>query len=120
MLNNVQIQGNLTEQAIVKMSASGVQYCNITIACNQGYGEKQKTDFIKCVAYGMTAQFIERNFEKGSQILVEGLLHNNNFIDKNSIKHYSYEVVISNVNFCGYKNTSSVNISTDTTDVINF
>lgn len=109
MLNSVHIQGNLTEQAIVKTSASGVQYCNVTIACNQGYGEKQKTDFIRCVAYGTIAQFIERNFEKGSQILVEGSLHNNNFTDKNGINHYSYAVTINSVNFCGYKNTSSAN-----------
>ncbi len=120
MLNNVQIQGNLTEKPIVKIGASGIKYCNFNIACNQGYGEKQKNDFIKCVAYETTAKFIEKNFEKGSQILVEGSLHNNNFTDKNGTKHYSYEVTINNVNFCGHKNTSSVNIPTDTADAISF
>lgn len=111
MLNLSIIQGNLTDYPSLQTAKSGKKYLKFTVACNQGYGANQKTDFINCVAFEATAEFISRNFSKGSQILIQGQLHNNNFTDMNGTTHYTYEVTVSNAGFCGNKNSASVSFA---------
>lgn len=58
MLNLSIIQGNLTDYPSLQTAKSGKKYLKFTVACNQGYGANQKTDFINCVAFETTAEFI--------------------------------------------------------------
>ncbi len=108
MINLFITQGNLTDYPTLQTAKSGKKYLKFTVACNQGYGVNQKTDFINCVAFDTTATFISNYFIKGSQILIQGQLHNNNYTDKNGVTHYTYEVTVSNADFCGNKNSSGV------------
>ena len=77
-----------------------------TIAVDRNYskygGEKQ-TDFISCVAWRQTAEFIGRYFGKGRMIAVDGRLQSRTYEDKNGVKHYLTELIIENANFTGEK-----------------
>lgn len=107
MLNYISIQGNLTDTPVLATGKSGKRYTKFRIACNQGYGTEQKVDYINCTAFESTAEFITKYFVKGSQILAEGKLHNNDYTDNNGVKHYTYDVAVSSVNFCGSKKDNS-------------
>ncbi len=106
MLNSIIIQGNLTDKPVLSTGSSGKKYTKFTVACDRDYGVDNKADFIRCTAFDSTAEFITKYFVKGSQILVEGKLHNNDFTDAKGVKHYTYDVTVSSVNFCGSKNSN--------------
>ena len=79
--------------------------CRIRVAterrfANKDTGERQ-ADFINCTAWRQQAEFISRYFTKGKMILVEGTLRNNDYTDNQGTKHYSMDVLIENVSFCG-------------------
>ena len=109
MLNKVIIMGRLTRDPEMRQTTSGVSMCRITVAVdrqfkNQQTGERE-SDFINCVAWRQTAEFIARYFHKGNMILVEGNLRNDNY-EKDGVKHYSMTVFVDNASFCGEKNNS--------------
>lgn len=115
MLNKVIIMGRLTRDPEFRQTTSGVPVCRISIAVNRSYknretGERvEETDFIDCDAWRQQAEFISRYFTKGSMILVEGQLRNNNYTDNNGVKHYTMRVLIDNVSFCESKGASQGN-----------
>lgn len=102
MLNKVILQGRLTADPELSQTMSGISSCRFSVAVDRGYksanGEKQ-TDFISCHAWRQTAEFVGKYFSKGKMIIIEGSLQNNNYTDKNNIKHYSYVVKVDNVSF---------------------
>ena len=112
MLNKVIIMGRLTRDPEFRQTTSGVPSCKFSVAVNRSYKNKQtgerveETDFIDCDAWRQQAEFISRYFTKGSMILVEGQLRNNNWTDNNGVKHYTMRVVVDNVSFCGDKGGS--------------
>lgn len=121
MINKVIIQGRLTADPELMQTPSGTALCRISIAVDRGYksrdtGETQ-TDFINVTAWRQTAEFIYRYFTKGSMIIAEGSLRNNNYTDSEGVKHYSMNVNAESVHFAGGKsgnkqeNTSSENSS---------
>ena len=106
MLNKVIIMGRLTRDPEMRQTTSGVSMCRFSVAVdrqfkNQQTGERE-ADFISCVAWRQTAEFICRYFHKGNMILVEGNLRNDNY-EKDGVKHYSMNVFVDNVSFCGEK-----------------
>ena len=74
-------------------------------------GERQ-ADFITCVAWRQTAEFVSRYFSKGKMIALEGSLRTGSYTDKNhsDVTHYTTEVYVDNVEFCGGKNDGSNNV----------
>lgn len=108
MLNKVILMGRLTRDPEFRQTTSGVPVCRFSIAINRQFANKQtgerETDFIDCDAWRQTAEFVSRYFNKGSMILVEGQLRNNNYTDNNGVKHYSMRVLVDNVSFCESKN----------------
>jgi single-strand DNA-binding protein len=103
MLNKVILIGRLTADVELSQTPTGINYCRFTIAINRPFrkdAEKQ-ADFIGVTAWRATAEFISKYFSKGSAIIVEGSLRNNDYTDKDGIKHYSMEVLASNVSFGG-------------------
>ena len=104
MINNAVLMGRLTANPELKTTPSDVSVTPFTIAVDRKYGGQEKqTDFIDCVAWRQTAEFICRYFRKGDLIAVEGELQTRNYEDKNGNKRKAVEVVVNNVSFCGSK-----------------
>lgn len=107
-MNKVILMGRLTADPNLNQTQSGISSCRFSIAVNRNFKNQQGTydaDFINCVAWRQTAEFINRYFKKGSMICVEGTLRNNNYQDKKhpDVTHYTIEVLVDNVEFCGSK-----------------
>ena len=99
MINKAILMGRLTKDPELRHTNSGKAVCSFSIAINNGYGENQTTDFINCLAWGSTAEFIERNFFKGMMIIVVGRIQTRSWEDSDGKKNYATEVVASEVNF---------------------
>ncbi len=107
MMNMVALMGRLTYEPELRTTPSGVSVLRFQIACDRSYqksGTERQADFIDCVAWRQTADFISRYFHKGSMIAVEGSIQTQNYTDKNGNQRKSVEVVANNVNFCGSRN----------------
>ena len=106
-LNRVILFGRIVRDPEYRQTASGTAVCRFTVACDRQFANKQtgerEADFIECQAWRQTAEFVSRYFQKGSAITVDGSLRNNNFEDKNGVKHYGYVVMADNVGFGGSK-----------------
>lgn len=110
MLNVVALMGRLTYDPELRSTPSGVSVMRFQIACDRNYqaqGQERQADFIDCVAWRQTAEFINRYFHKGKMIAIEGTIQTQNFTDKNGNKRKSVEVVCNNVSFCGSDNNGS-------------
>ena len=109
MINTVAIMGRLTYDPELRSTPSGVSVLRFQVACDRNYqraGAERQADFIDCVAWRQTAEFISRYFHKGSMIAVEGSIQTQNYTDKNGNQRKSVEVVANNVSFCGSRNES--------------
>ena len=105
MLNMVALMGRLTFEPELRKTPSDVSVIRFQIACDRSRskdGERQ-ADFIDCVAWRQTAEFISRYFHKGSMIAIEGTLQTSNYTDKNGNQRKQVEVLANNVSFCGPK-----------------
>lgn len=119
MTNIIVLQGRLTTQPELKTTQSGTAYMKFCVAVERDYqakGEDRQTDFVDCLAWTKTAEFIEKYFDKGSMILLTGTLQTSNFTDKNGNKRKSVDVNVATVNFCGEKKTANKDIETDDDD----
>ena len=126
-INIVALTGRICHDLEVKTTTNGVSLLRFRLAVDRAYtpkGEEKKTDFIDCVAWRNTAEFVDRYFKKGSMIAVVGSIQTGEFTDKDGNKRKQVEVVVDNVSFCGGKQDSAVEAakSTPTNDsaIINF
>lgn len=109
LLNKVILTGRLTADPEIRQTQSGVASCHFTVAVDRRYADKntgeRQADFISCTAWRQTAEFVSRYFNKGKLIAIEGSLRNNNYQDRNhpDVTHYTTEVFVDNVEFCGDK-----------------
>ncbi len=114
-MNKVILTGRLTADPELRQTQSGVSSCRFTIACDRKFADKntgeRQADFITCVAWRQTAEFICRYFSKGKLIAVEGNLRTGSYTDKNhsDVTHYTTDVYVESVEFCGGKNENSGN-----------
>lgn len=77
-------------------------------------GDNQTTDFISCVSFGKTAEFIEKYVCKGTKIAVVGKIHTSNYVNKDGVKCYNTEVIVEQIEFAGAKvNSDSLNLVED-------
>ena len=109
MLNSVTLMGRLTRDPELKHTQSGTAVVSFTLAVDRDFksadGTKE-TDFIDCVAWRNTAEFISKYFSKGSMAVVRGRLQLRDWTDKEGGKHRSAEVVVDNIYFGDSKKTS--------------
>lgn len=108
--NRVILHGRLINDVEVKTAAaSSIEVAPFTIAVDRRTSKDQQkiTDFIDCVAFGKTANFIATYFGKGSGIIVEGKLQQNRYTDKDGKNRYSYNVAVDDVKFDGSKKSES-------------
>ena len=94
--------GRLVADVELRSTNSGKSVCAFTVAINRR-GKDAGTDWVDCVAWEKTAEFISKHFNKGQQIAITGRLQTRNYEDKNGGKRKAVEVVVEEVDFCGSK-----------------
>lgn len=103
-MNTAILMGRLTADPEIRTTNSGLNYCRFTVAVDRyTKGEDKKTDFINCVAWRQTAEFVERFFSKGKMIAVQGSIQTGSFTNKDGAKVYTTDVLVDKVHFCGDK-----------------
>ena len=102
MLNNIIVMGRLTRDPELRRTSSNIAVASFTVAVDRDFkndkGERQ-TDFIDCVAWRSTAEFVSKYFSKGRMAVVSGRLQIRDWTDKNGGKRRSAEIVAENVYF---------------------
>lgn len=110
MINNVVLMGRLTAAPELKTTSKNISVTAFCIAVDRRYqvkGEERQTDFINCIAWRNTAEFITKYFGKGDPIAVTGEIQTRNYQDKKGNKRVAVEVVVDNASFCGGKNSGN-------------
>lgn len=107
MINSVVIQGRLTKDPELRYTQSQTAVLSFGLACQRNVksegAQDYPVDFIDCVAWRQTAEFISKYFKKGSMIICRGRLQKRDWTDQNGNKRYSTEVVLDEVSFCEKK-----------------
>ena len=113
MLNHITIMGRMTRDVELRRTNSGVAVASFTVAVDRDFAPKdggdRETDFIDCVAWRQTGEFVSNHFSKGRMIVVSGRLQIRNYTDKEGNKRRSAEVVADNVYFGDSKRSSEGN-----------
>lgn len=109
-MNVVCLMGRLTADPEIRKTPSGISMCRFSVAVNRQFsnanGERQ-ADFINCVAWRQTAEFISRYFRKGNMIGLNGSIQTGTFTDRETGKNRtSFDVVVNNAYFAESKGSS--------------
>lgn len=100
MLNHITIMGRISRDIELRRTGNNVAVASFTVAVDRDFSQNgQETDFIDCVAWRGTGEFVERNFSKGKMIVVSGRLQIRKWEDKNGNKRSTAEIVADNVYF---------------------
>ena len=103
MLNHIVIMGRLTRDPELRRTGSGVAVASFTVAVDRDFGNRdngeKETDFIDCVAWRQTGEFVSKYFTKGRMAVVSGRLQIRNWTDKEGNKRRTAEIVADNVYF---------------------
>ncbi len=110
MLNHITIMGRLTRDPELRRTGSGIAVASFSVAVDRDYGSREsgerETDFIDCVAWRQTGEFVSKYFSKGRMIVVSGRLQVRSWTDKDGNKRRTAEVVADNVYFGDSKRDS--------------
>ena len=110
MLNHITIMGRLTRDPELRRTGAGVAVTSFTLAVDRDFGKndngEKETDFIDCVAWRNTAEFVNNYFAKGRMAVVSGRLQIRSWNDKDGNKRRTAEVVADNVYFGESRNDS--------------
>ena len=103
MLNHIAIMGRLTRDPELRRTGTGVAVTSFTLAVDRDFGGRdggeKETDFIDCVAWRQTGEFVSKYFTKGRMAVVSGRLQIRSWTDKDGNKRRTAEVVADNVYF---------------------
>lgn len=102
MLNHISIMGRLTRDPELRHTNTGTPVASFTLAVDRDFaaqGAEKETDFIECVAWRNTAEFVSKYFAKGRMAVVSGRLQLRKWTDKDGNKRTNAEVVAENVYF---------------------
>lgn len=111
MLNKVILMGRFTKDPELKSTPQGVSVCRFRLGVTRNYksGDTYESDFIDCVAWRNTAEFISRYFKKGNLVCVEGSLQSRNW-EQDGQKRYAVDVVVDNTYFVESKKSSDQSV----------
>ena len=112
MLNHITIMGRLTRDPELRRTNTGKAVAKFTLAVGRDYAEKgaeRETDFIDCVAWRGTAEFVDKYFGRGQMAVVSGRLQIRDWEDKDGNKRRSAEIVADNVYFGEQKRDAGAN-----------
>lgn len=104
-MNKVILKGRLVKDVEAKETGKGknkLTIANLTIAVDRRDKDKG-ADFIRCAAFGSTAEFLDEYFEKGKEILIEGRWETDSYENKDKETVYTNTCIIEKVEFCGSK-----------------
>lgn len=104
-LNKVILVGRMTKDPELKQTPNGRSVSSFTVAVNRNFQKdtEQTADFINCVAWRQTAEFLANYFRKGSSICVVGSIQTRSFTTQNGEKRYATEVVADEIRFVDSK-----------------
>ena len=110
MLNHITIMGRLTRDPELRRTGSGIAVASFSLAVDRDFGKNEngerETDFIDCVAWRQTGEFVSKYFTKGRMAVVSGRLQIRSWTDKDGNKRRTAEVVADNVYFGDSKRDS--------------
>ena len=115
MLNHITIMGRLTRDPELRYTQSQTPVASFTLAVDRDFGSRdggeRQTDFIDCVAWRSTAEFVSKYFHKGSMAVAAGRLQLRDWTDRDGNKRRSAEVVVDNIYFGESRRDSDANRS---------
>ena len=113
MLNHIVIMGRLTRDPELRRTGSGIAVTSFSVAVDRDIANKEsgerEADFIDCVAWRSTGEFVSKYFQKGSMIVVSGRLQIRTWTDKEGNKRRTAEIVADNVYFGSSKRDDASN-----------
>lgn len=101
-MNKVELIGRLAADPELRYTQSNKPVSSFSVAVNKKVNGENSADFISCVAWNTTAEFISKYFKKGQAIALVGRLQNRNYEDDKG-KHYITEVIVEETEFVGNK-----------------
>ena len=120
-MNCVTMYGRITKKPELRAINNDNFVCRFSIAVNRAFKTEggPDADFFECVIFGKRAQVIDKYFDKGSRIAITGRIENNNYTDKNGVKHYSNNIIVTDFDFVDSKSdTETRNTNGNVTDFV--
>ena len=115
MLNHIAVMGRLTRDVELRRTSSGTAVASFTVAVDRDFPNKdtgeRETDFIDCVAWRSTGEFVSKYFQKGSMAVVDGRLQIRNWTDKDGNKRRTAEIVADHVYFGSSKKSGEETVA---------
>ena len=110
-MNNVQLVGNLTKDVDLRYSQgeNANAFARFTVACQRRFKNAQggyDADFVSCIAFGKTAEFVSKYFQKGSKIGITGEIRTGNYTREDGTRVFTTDVYVNTVEFVGSKTNS--------------
>ena len=116
-MNNVILMGRLTRDPDIRSQGENPScIARFTLAVDRRFkreNDEQTADFISCVAFGKTGEFIEKYGRKGIKLVVEGRIQTGSYTNKDGQKVYTTDVVVEQAEFAESKRTSDANVASD-------
>ena len=108
-MNKVILMGRLTKDVEIRQTPNNLSVARFTIAVNRRFVKDggQQADFINCIAWRKTGEFIARYFQKGSMIAVVGSIQTRSWDGNDGKKQYATEVIVDEAYFTGSKSENS-------------
>ncbi len=100
-MNKIILMGRLVADPEFSMTTSGMARCTFRIAVDRPVrqGEEKQSDFFRITCWDKTAETVNRYFVKGKPILLEGRIQNDNYTDRDGVKHYQDQIIADRINF---------------------
>lgn len=113
-MNHVSLIGRLTRDPEIRYTSGGISIANFSIAVNRRIrkdSNEQEADFISCVAFGKTAELIEKYVNKGNRIGVTGRIQTGKYENKDGKTIYTTDVIVENLEFLEYKTNTDKGVN---------
>ena len=119
-MNKIMLVGRLVRDPEVRSTSTGSSTANFTVAVSRNFKNKDgnyDADFLPCVAFRNSADFVSKYFKKGSLIGIEGRVQTRNYDAQDGTKKYITEVIVSNVELVSYKKDDEENATQSDTQL---
>lgn len=118
-MNNVALTGRITKDLELKYTQNGKAYCRFTLAVDRGLSKEKKqeaeangqptADFISCVAWGTTAEVLNKYTAKGKKILVNGSIETGSYTMQDGSKRYTTDVLVNRAEILEFADNNNTN-----------
>lgn len=101
-MNKVILTGRFTRDPEIKYTNDGTSIARFSIAVNRRFakeGSDQKADFLNCIAFGKSAEFIEKYFSKGLKAVLSGRIQTGSYTNRDGQKVYTTDIVVEEIEF---------------------